>query len=219
VALNRGALAHSVVIDGLLPTSCGVLTSREGMAGMALKQRGLAMTAIDASAAQDGETVSVRQLETLGAGLSTVASQSPLSDEYETAIKQRVVSFEQVVQAAFGRRSSQAASSDQAVHAQYYPRLLQSFAEVHRCPSRPHHSGILHYYFADHIDAAVIMTADDELYVQFKPTGSDQVGFIDLLIRMTGVHIKARHVLQRERRLPHHHGDRLCGDLLLHVEP
>lgn len=42
------------------------------------------------------------------------------------------------------------------------------------------------------------MTADDDLYVQFKPTGSDEVGFIDLLIRMTGVHIKARHVLQRE---------------------
>ena len=56
----------------------------------------------------------------------------------------------------------------------------------------------MHYYFADSIEAAVIMTADDELYVQFKPTGSDEVAFIDLLIRMTGVHIKARHVLQKE---------------------
>src|SRR5215213_10094049 len=42
------------------------------------------------------------------------------------------------------------------------------------------------------------MTANDQLYVQFKPTGSDEVAFIDLLIRMTGVHIKARHVLQKE---------------------
>jgi hypothetical protein len=42
------------------------------------------------------------------------------------------------------------------------------------------------------------MTADDQLYVHFKPTGADEVRFLDLLIRMTGVHIKARHVLQKE---------------------
>jgi hypothetical protein len=65
-------------------------------------------------------------------------------------------------------------------------------------PVQAHHGGILHYFFADLIDAAVIMTADDELYVHFKPTGSDEVAFIDLLIRMTGVHVKARHVLQKE---------------------
>lgn len=156
------------------------------------------MTAIDTSAAQDGQIASARQVETLDVGPSAAAGQSPLIHEYETAIKKGVVSFEQVVQAAFGRRPSQAASSGQAMHALYYPRLLQSFAEAHTCPSRPNHSGILHYYFADHIDAAVIMTADDELYVQFKPTGSDEVAFIDLLIRMTGVHVKARHVLQKE---------------------
>jgi hypothetical protein len=127
------------------------------------------------------------------------ADRSPLIREYKTALgEDGVVSFEQVVQAAFGRRSSPAAGSDQAIHARYYPRLLQSFAEAHKCPVRPSHSGILRYYFADHIDAAVIMTADDQLYVHFKPTGADEVRFLDLLIRMTGVHIKARHVLQKE---------------------
>jgi hypothetical protein len=156
------------------------------------------MTAIDVSAAQDGQTASARPVEPLASRRATAAGQSPLIDEYETALQQGVVSFEQVVQAAFGRRPSPTAGSDQVIHAQYYPRLMQSFAEAHRCPSRPNHSGIVHYYFADHIDAAVIMTADDELYVQFKPTGSDEVAFIDLLIRMTGVHIKARHVLQKE---------------------
>ena len=155
------------------------------------------MTAIDTPAARDGRTASASPVETAAAGSSPAAGRSPLVDEYETALK-AVVSFEQVVQAAFGRRPSQSASSDQAIHGQYYPRLLQSFAAAHRCPSRPNHPGILHYYFADHIDAAVIMTADDELYVQFKPTGSDEASFIDLLIRMTGVHIKARQVLQKE---------------------
>jgi hypothetical protein len=157
------------------------------------------MTAtIDTPASQDGQTASAREVETLDGGRSTATGQSPLVYEYETALEKGIVSFEQVVQAAFGRRPSQAGTSDHEIHARYYPKLLQSFAEAHTCPTRPNHSGIMHYYFADSIEAAVIMTADDELYVQFKPTGSDEVAFIDLLIRMTGVHIKARHVLQKE---------------------
>lgn len=155
------------------------------------------MTAIDASA-QDGQTDTAQKGETLDAGPLASAGQSPLTDEYEQALKRGVVSFEQVVQAAFGRRPSPTGGSDQETHAHYYPKLLQCFADAHKCPTRPNHSGILHYFFADFIDAAVIMTADDELYVHFKPTGSDEVAFIDLLIRMTGVHIKARHVLQKE---------------------
>jgi hypothetical protein len=156
------------------------------------------MTAIDASA-QDGQTDTAHKVQTLlDAGPSASAGQSPLIDEYEQALERGAVSFEQVVQAAFGRRPSPTGGSDQETHAHYYPRLLHCFADAHKCPTRPNHSGILHYFFADFIDAAVIMTADDELYVHFKPTGSDEVAFIDLLIRMTGVHIKARHVLQRE---------------------
>jgi hypothetical protein len=156
------------------------------------------MTASHAPAARDGRTPTARPVETLDAGLFAAAGQSPLVYEYEQALEKGVVSFEQVVQAAFGRRPTQTGGSDQEIHAHYYPKLLQCFADAHKCPTRPNHSGILHYFFADVIDAAVIMTADDELYVHFKPTGSDEVAFIDLLIRMTGVHIKARHVLQKE---------------------
>lgn len=122
-----------------------------------------------------------------------------LTKEYETALSKGVVSFEQVVQAAFGRRPSQPAGSNQAIHAWYYPRLLQSFARAHKCPVRPNHSGILRYYFADHIDAAVVMTADDQLYVQFKPTGADEGPFLDLLIRMTGVCTSRRVTSFRKR--------------------
>ena len=155
------------------------------------------MTATKVSAAPDGQTASARPVEPLDAEPFPAAGPSPLIDEYEQALERGVVSFEQVVQAAFGRRPAPA-GSDQEIHAHYYPKLLQCFADAHTCPSRPNHSGILHYFFADFIDAAVIMTADDELYVHFKPTGPDEVAFIDLLIRMTGVHIKARHVLQKE---------------------
>jgi hypothetical protein len=156
------------------------------------------MTTTDAPPSQNGHTTPAPSTEDLAAGSSPPAGQSPLVQEYEIAIEKGTVSFELVAQAAFGRRPANAKRTDQAVHARYYPKLLQSFADAHVCPARPGRSGILHHYFADHIDAAVIMTADDELYVQFKPTGSDEVAFIDLLIRMTGVHIKARHVLQKE---------------------
>jgi hypothetical protein len=156
------------------------------------------MTTTDASPAPNGQTAPAPSADALAAGSSPPAGRSPLVQEYETALKKGAVSFEQVVQAAFGRRPTAPDSASRAINARYYPRLLQRFADAHICPDRPNRPGILHYYFADHIDAAVIMTADDELYVQFKPTGSDEVAFIDLLIRMTGVHIKARHVLQKE---------------------
>jgi hypothetical protein len=156
------------------------------------------MTTTDTSPAPNGQTAPAPPADPFAAGSSPPAGRSPLLQEYETALKKDAVSFEQVVQAAFGRRPTAPDSASRAIHARYYPKLLQSFADAHVCPSRPGRSGILHHYFADHIDAAVIMTADDELYVQFKPTGSDEVAFIDLLIRMTGVHIKARHVLQKE---------------------
>jgi hypothetical protein len=129
------------------------------------------MTASHAPAARDGRTPTARPVETLDAGLFAAAGQSPLVYEYEQALEKGVVSFEQVVQAAFGRRPTQTGGSDQEIHAHYYPKLLQCFADAHKCPTRPNHSGILHYFFADVIDAAVIMTADDELYVHFKPTG------------------------------------------------
>ena len=156
------------------------------------------MTTTDASPAPNGQTAPAPPADALAAGSSPPAGRSSLVLEYETALKKGAVSFEQVVQAAFGRRPTAPDNASRAINARYYPRLRQSFADAHICPDRPNRPGILHYYFADHIDAAVIMTADDELYVQFKPTGSDEVAFIDLLIRMTGVHIKARHVLQKE---------------------
>jgi len=110
------------------------------------------MTAIiDTPAFQDGQRASAREVETPDGGRSTATGQSPLVYEYEKALEKGVVSFEQVVQAAFGRRPSQARTSDHEIHTQYYPRLLQSFAEAHTCPTRPNRSGILHYYFADSI--------------------------------------------------------------------
>ncbi|HJV09376.1 MAG TPA: hypothetical protein VJ653_06830 [Acidimicrobiales bacterium] len=156
------------------------------------------MTTTDTSPAPNGQTAPAPPADTFAAGSSPPAGRSPLLQEYETALKKGAVSFEQVVQAAFGRRPTAPDIAIRTIHARYYPKLLQSFADAHVCPSRPGRSGIMHHYFADHIDAAAIMTADDELYVQFKPTGSHEVAFIDLLIRMTGVHIKARHVLQKE---------------------
>lgn len=124
---------------------------------------------------------------------------SPLAEEYAKAIRKNVVTFEQVVAAAFARRPSNSDADDRQLHARYFAPLLRSFADAHRCPKakRPH-NGIVRYYFASHIDAAAIMTADDQLYVQFKPTGSNDGDFLDLLVRLTGVHIKARHVLQRQ---------------------
>jgi hypothetical protein len=125
------------------------------------------------------------------------ARQPPTAEEYDEAIHRNVVTFEQVVAAAFGRRSVNHDSDDRQVHARYFAPLLRNFADAHVCPrtTRPH-NGILRYYFASHIDAAAIMTADDGLYVQFKPTGSNDGDFINLLIRLNGVHIKARHALQ-----------------------
>lgn len=148
------------------------------------------MTATRLTTPPDGQSNSQRSLP---------APPGPIAQEYESAISSGVVSFEQVAAAAFGRRPTNKDADDRAIHATYFARLLQSFADAHKCPKTSRaHSGILRYYFANHIDAAVIMTADDELYVKFKPSGSDEVSFIDLLIRLTGVHIKARHVLQRE---------------------
>jgi hypothetical protein len=129
----------------------------------------------------------------------TAARRSPLAEEYAEAIRRNVVTFEQVVAAAFGRRRADDDGDDRQVHATYFAPLLRSFADAHMCPrTKGPHNGILRYYFASHIDAAVIMTANDDLYVQFKPAGANDGDFIDLLVRLTGVHIKARHVLQRE---------------------
>jgi hypothetical protein len=74
------------------------------------------MNAISASA-QDGQTDPAQKGETLDAGPLASADQSPLIDEYEQALEKGVVSFEQVVQAAFGRRPSHSGSSDQEIHA------------------------------------------------------------------------------------------------------
>ena len=83
------------------------------------------------------------------------------------------MTFEQVVAAAFGQQATDGDSDDRELHAEMPAPLLRSLADAHRCPrtKRPH-SGILRYYFASHIDAAVIMTADGE-HVQFKPTGAN----------------------------------------------
>jgi hypothetical protein len=159
------------------------------------------MTAIGTAISRDGPLDPTRRPEppqTAPAVRQAGATSSPVIEEYEAAITNRIVSFEQVVQANFGRRPTNPDTENRSVQAGFYPKLLQSFADAHRCPSRPEQSGILRYYFASHIDAAAMMTADDQLYVQFKPTGLAEVEFIDLLIRLTGVHVKARHVLQKE---------------------
>ncbi len=66
-----------------------------------------------------------RRWPRLAAGSSPQAGRSPLVQEYETALKKGAVSFEQVVQAALGRRPTAPDGASRAVNARYYPRLLQ----------------------------------------------------------------------------------------------
>jgi hypothetical protein len=117
----------------------------------------------------------------------------PIIDEYELALRHASVSFEQVVDASSARQSTDQQHRVVADH--YYPRLLQSFAEAHRHPGDQQRGGILRLYFAERSRAGAVMTADHELFISLPETRFEDADFIEVLIRLQEVHLKARRVL------------------------
>jgi hypothetical protein len=122
----------------------------------------------------------------------------PIAREYQAAVDHATVFFEQIVQADFGRRCSEE-PQERAIYAHYYPQLLERFAEAHKGDSSSDaRGGILRFFFASHIPAAAVMTGDNEIFVEFRPATLDDVEFIDLLIKLARVHLKARRILRGE---------------------